>query len=59
MAMGNEENTKLLYPDLTFRLNGIAIQVRKEIGRFGREKNNIVIYLRQNFLMKNLVFCVK
>ena len=31
-------NHKLLFADLTFALNGIAIEVRKEIGRFGKEK---------------------
>lgn len=30
--------SKLLFADMTYRLNGIAIQVRKEIGRYGREK---------------------
>ena len=30
--------TKLLHADLTYKLNGIAIQVRKEIGRYAREK---------------------
>lgn len=32
------ENTKLIFSDLSFKLNGIAIQIYKEIGRFGREK---------------------
>ena len=32
------ENTKLLYKDLTYKLNGLAIEVRKEIGRFAKEK---------------------
>ena len=30
--------------DLTFRLNGIAIEVRKEIGRYGREKQYCDLY---------------
>lgn len=34
----DQTKTKLLYPDLTFKLNGCAILVRKEIGRFGKEK---------------------
>jgi GxxExxY protein len=36
--MENFYNSKLLNADLTYRLNGIAIQVRKEIGRYAREK---------------------
>lgn len=42
--MESAHTTKLLYPDLTFKLNGIAIQVRKEIGRFGREKQYSDLY---------------
>lgn len=38
------KSTKLLYPDLTYRLNGIAIEVRKEIGRYGREKQYCDLY---------------
>ena len=36
--------TKLLYSDLTFKLNGISIQLRKEIGRFGKEKQYCDLY---------------
>lgn len=36
--MENDFGSKLLYANLTYRLNGIAIQVRKEIGRYAKEK---------------------
>lgn len=36
--------SKLLYSDLTFKLNGIAISVRKEFGRYAREKQYCDLY---------------
>ena len=49
--MENNPNSKLLYGNLTYRLNGIAIDVRKEIGRFAREKQYCDLFeqkLKQN-----------
>lgn len=42
--VASKTNDKLLYADLTFVLNGIAIEVRKEIGRFGKEKQYCDLY---------------
>jgi len=42
--MENISNSKLLFADLTYKLNGIAIQVRKEVGRYGRERQYCDLY---------------
>ena len=38
------KNQKLIYEELSYILNGIAIEVRKELGRFAREKQYADLY---------------
>lgn len=38
------EKSKLLYEDQTYKLNGIAFKVQKELGRFAREKQYCDLY---------------
>ena len=47
------EKSKLLYEDQTFKLNGIAFKVQKELGRFAREKQYCGLY--EKFLVADQV----
>lgn len=46
---------ELLFKELSFILNGLAIEVRKEIGRFGREKQYSDLY-EKKLIEKGIVF---
>ena len=47
------EKSKLLYEDQTFKLNGIAFKVHKELGRFAREKQYCDLY--EKFLIADQI----
>ena len=33
-----KQNIEVLYPDLSYKINGICFNVHNQLGRFGREK---------------------
>lgn len=49
------KNTKLLFEDLTYRVNGILIEVHKELGRYAREKQ-VSDLIEKKFKIRSLAY---